>query len=59
MQMLDLGQIKIKLTTVTVVVEGCQITKVFHLVKEGGSSQDRSKIVAAWIVRDSVGSGLV
>ena len=55
MQLLDLGQIKIKLRTVAMVVEGCQITKVFHLVKEGHSRQDRSKIVAAWIVRDSVG----
>ena len=59
MQLLDLGQIKIKLRRVAMEVEGCQITKVFHLVKEGGSRQDRSKIVTAWIAKDSVGSGLV
>ena len=59
MQLLDLGQIKIKLRTVAVVVEGCEITNVFHLVKEVGTSQDRSKIVTAGVVRDSVGSGLV
>ena len=59
MQLLNLGQIKIKLRTQAMEVEGCQITKVFHLVKEGGSSQDRSKIVTAWIPKGSVGSGLV
>ena len=48
MQLLDLGQIKIKLRTLAMVVERCQITKVFHLVKEGGSSQDRSKIGPSW-----------
>ena len=59
MQLLDLGQIKIKLRTVAVVVEGYEITKVSHLVKEGGTSQNRSKIVTAGVVRDSVGSGFV